>query len=335
MARAGSYKGISGTFRSELKPYNEAMKKTSNDAPQNTRPLTTPLNIGIIGLGAIGCLLSSQLPTNANIFALQRKPELPSYPFQLICDNEYQLYQWPIWQGEQLDIVIFCCKASQCQQAVQQWHSAISPETQIVLLQNGLGQHEELQKIFPNHALFAASTTEGAFRSPPNIVTHAGKGQTQWGFYAGIEQAFKLPISLLKNDHLWSENIKQVLLDKLAINATINPLTVKYQCKNGELLKQKNALSDLKVLCDETEQFFQKMRWPISLCLFEKSQLIAQLTANNFSSMLQDVKNKRPTEIDFINGYLLKIATENDFKLPISESLVKLVKSYESEKKIC
>lgn len=288
-----------------------------------------------MGLGAIGCLISSQLPTNTTIYALPRNSKLQSCSFQLISGNTSQDYRWPVWQGEQLDIVILCCKASQCKEALQQWYSAISPETQIVLLQNGLGQHVELLKTFPHHAIFAASTTEGAFRSQSDIVTHAGKGQTQWGFYGGIEQEFKLPITSLKSDHIWTENISQVLLDKLAINATINPLTVKYQCKNGGLLTQTDALSDLKALCEETEYFFQKMHWSISFSLFEKSQLITQLTANNFSSMLQDVKNKRPTEIDFINGYLLNAATANNFKLPISESLVNLVKSYELEKKIC
>ncbi|MBL4797244.1 MAG: 2-dehydropantoate 2-reductase [Oleispira sp.] len=316
------------------------MKKTSNGSPYSTSslstlPLSTPLNIGIIGLGAIGCLISSQLPTSINIYALPRSAKSQNCSFQLISGNTSQDYQWPVWQGERMDIVILCCKASQCKEALQQWSSAISQETQIVLLQNGLGQHEELLNTFPHHAIFAASTTEGAFRSQPNIVTHAGKGQTQWGFYGGVEQKFKLPLGLLKGDHHWSEDIKQVLLDKLAINATINPLTVKYQCKNGELLILEDALSDLKALCEETEHFFQKMHWSISFSLFEKSQLIAQLTANNFSSMLQDVKNKRPTEIDFINGYLLNTAIVNDFKLPISESLINLVKSYELEKKVC
>ena len=77
------------------------------------------------------------------------------------------------------------------------------------------------------------------------------------------------------------------------------------------------------------------MQLPLSFDLFEKAQLIAKLTANNVSSMLQDTKNKQLTEIDFINGYLLREAIEHNIKLPISTSLVDLIKSYEAEKKIC
>jgi 2-dehydropantoate 2-reductase len=298
------------------------MNKTSYEAS---------LAIGIIGLGAIGCLISSQLPKNSKIFALPRKPIQKSTCFQL----EGRTYEWPIWQDEKLDILLVCCKASQTIQALQQWHAAINPETQIVLLQNGLGQHQLIAKTFPQNTLFAASTTEGAFRSENNKVTHAGIGQTQWGFYNGVEKPFKLPLELLKGNHYWSDNIKQTLLNKLAINVIINPLTVKYQCKNGELLTQPEAFSEFKALCIEVEKFFNQAHYSISFNLFEKAQLIAQLTANNYSSMLQDVQNKRLTEIDFINGYLLNEATKNDMNLPISASLVKLVKSYEQKNKVC
>lgn len=306
------------------------MKKTSDESP---------LNIGIIGLGAIGCLISSQLPKNYNIFALPRNHQQQSCTFTLISDEVSQDYHYPLWQDESMDIVLVCCKASQCQQALQQWHSAISPTTQIVLLQNGLGQHERVAELFPRNTIFAASTTEGAFRNQPkdsvNVVTHAGKGQTQWGFYAGPKQPFKLALTSMQGDHCWTKNIQQVLLDKLAINAIINPLTVKYHCQNGELLSQPDSLADLKALCIETEQFFQNMNWPLSFSLFDKSQSIAQLTAKNYSSMLQDVKNQRTTEIDFINGYLLNSAIANNLQLPLSRSLINLVKSYEQEKKVC
>jgi 2-dehydropantoate 2-reductase len=299
------------------------------------------LTIGIIGLGAIGCLISSQLPANSKVLALPRNQNQKNIDFQLHTptahdiDSEGDSYQWPVWKDEKLDVLLVCCKASQSIQALQQWQVAISSETQIVLLQNGLGQHQLIAKAFPQNTLFAASTTEGAFRSRTNRVIHAGIGQTQWGQYNGTKTPFKLPLGLLKGKHFWSDNIKQVLLDKLAINAVINPLTVKYQCKNGELLTQPDAYIELKALCEETECFLKKAHWSISFNLLEKTQLIAQLTANNYSSMLQDIRNKRFTEIDFINGYLLNEAIIKGINLPISKSLIKHVKSYEHENKVC
>lgn len=307
----------------------------------NKTSYETPLTIGIIGLGAIGCLISSQLPANSKVLALPRNPNQKTVCFQLNTPSKSGLdfksnhYQWPVWKDEHLDILLVCCKASQGIEALQQWQSAINPETQIVLLQNGLGQHQLIAQMFPQNPLFAASTTEGAFRSQTHQVTHAGIGQTQWGLYSGKGESFKLPLEQLTGEHFWSDQIKQVLLDKLAINAVINPLTVKYQCKNGDLLNQPEAFSELKALCKETEDFFHKINRATNFDLFEKACVIAELTANNYSSMLQDVRNKRLTEIDFINGFLVSEAMIKDIKLPISESLIKHVKSYEHEKKVC
>lgn len=297
----------------------------------NNTSYEASLTIGIIGLGAIGCLISSQLPKNSKIFALPRNPLQKSTFFEL----EDRTYEWPTWQGEALDILIVCCKASQTIQALQQWKDAISLETQIVLLQNGLGQHQLIAKTFPQNTLFAASTTEGAFRSDSHKVIHAGIGQTQWGHYSGKEESFKLALTSLKGKHAWSDNIKQTLLDKLAINAIINPLTVKYQCKNGELLTQPEALLEFKALCIEVENLFHQTDYSISFNLFEKSQSIAQLTANNYSSMLQDIRNNRLTEIDFINGHLLNEASKYAIDMPISTTLLKLVKFHEQKNKIC
>lgn len=305
---------------------------------------TKPLSIGIIGLGAIGCLISSQLPSSASIYVLPRKTQqkpnsfqtdlAQSASFQITFDNDTEKFSYPIWNGQPLDIIIICCKANQCLDAVNQWHSAISSQTQLVLLQNGMGQHELIANLYPENAVFAASTTEGAFRKSNQDVIHAGKGVTQWGSFHG-KQTFKLPLSLLKGEHLWQEDIKQFLVDKLAINCVINPLTVKHQCKNGELLLDPIILDELKALSLEITNAFKNLGLSLSFELYQRAVQVCETTANNYSSMLQDIKNSSLTEIDFINGYLINKAKENHFDMPISESLVKIIKEYGVSNESC
>lgn len=296
-------------------------------------PSTTPLHpsenkelvIGIIGLGAIGCLISSQLPANATIYALPRNNLSENFSFSISNKDNSTQYKLPIWRNQPLDILILCCKANQCSEAMNQWHNAIKPSTQIVLLQNGMGQHEYIENLYPDNSIYAASTTEGAFRNSASEVIHAGQGTTLWGSYNATE-AFKLPLNLLKGQHLWTPDIKQVLRDKLAINAVINPLTVKYQCQNGSLLTNPEALSALRILVLEIEGIFNKLQWDLSFNLLNRAVEICKLTANNYSSMLQDVNNGAPTEIDFINGYLLNKANEMKIEMPLSSTLIKKIK---------
>ena len=306
------------------------------DNPNSTLNNST-LHIGIIGLGAIGCLLSSQLPQSSNILALPSQPDLSCILFQLDTNGQRSQYSIPVWQDEKLDVIIICCKATQCLSALDLWKNAIHKDSQIVLLQNGMGQHELVASILPNNMIFAASTTEGAYKeSTPNNkhqIVHAGQGVTHWGYYSGPKSSsiqdttFKLDISQLKGQHKWHERIEDILVAKLALNVIINPLTVKYDCHNGDLINNQSLIQELESLCIETDNFFKTMHWPLNFDLTRRVKTVAELTAKNRSSMLQDVRAQRETEIDFINGYLLNKAKTINYELPQHQKLFDLIKS--------
>ena len=299
-----------------------------NSSISLTNDINNGINIGIIGLGAIGCLLRSQIPSNANVYALPRNSALKEVDFQL--DDQYQSTQYttPVWHNEPLDVVVVCCKASQCLAALDLWGEAINQDCQIVLLQNGMGQQALVAAKYPRNAIFAASTTEGAYKKSQHHIVHAGQGSTQWGYFSGGEFAQDPPISLkldintLKGDHKYHNSITEVLFAKLAVNAVINPLTVKHNCKNGTLVSDSKINQELEELCLETQQFYSAMQWPLSFDLTERVKSIATLTAENVSSMLQDVQAQRETEIEFINGYLINKALLTDYPLPKHQQLL-------------
>lgn len=317
------------------------MPNSSTTIPASNKPSNpATFNIGILGLGSIGCLIASQLltsqqPRPVKLFALTRTREAQ---FDFILDNDIgsNHYQLPVWKetagtingSAALDVLIVCVKASQTLNALAQWAAAIDTNTQIVLLQNGLGQHDQVLKLLANNTLFAATTTEGANRVSRHHVKHAGHGMTQWGYYAGPKQPLILDLSQLVGEHVYNHDIKQALLDKLAINAVINPLTVKYNCPNGDLLTAPEAFSEFRLLCAEIEKALRTLGLSLSFSLFERAQQVAKITQDNISSMLQDVRNQQETEIDFINQYLIQQAKTFKLDLPINQSLVDLVRSH-------
>ncbi len=288
-------------------------------------PSSPTVSVGIIGMGAIGCLISSQLPLSCQRFALIQG-EQDFFHFAIESDSQTQQFALPAWNDQVLDMVLVCVKAAQTLAALKQWQSAISKETQIVIVQNGFGQHDQVKQLFPNNTLFAVSTTEGANRINRHHIHHAGRGITQWGYFSGPKKPLLLALDKLSGDHQNSSNIRQVLLDKLAINAAINALTVKYNCRNGDLLSQDKALQDLQSVCTEVESCYQTLNWPLSFSLFERAKQVALTTANNVSSMLQDVRNQNETEIDYINGYLVTQAKAVNLTLTTNQQLVDLIK---------
>ena len=125
-------------------------------------------------------------------------------------------------------------------------------------------------------------------------------------------------------------------LEKLVVNAMINPLTVIFDCKNGELFNRRPIFHLMRLLLAEASQVIHSLPElgpdPEAASRFSVEKLeaivlnVAEKTAKNTSSMLQDVRAGRPTEIDYINGYIVKKGKEQGIECKTNEKLIQLVK---------
>ena len=128
----------------------------------------------------------------------------------------------------------------------------------------------------------------------------------------------------------YSDNIKEKQWLKLAINCVINPITALENIDNGQLLNDKFQaqitaliLEIIAIAAFENIEFnFNELR--------EKIMAVAQSTAQNCSSMRSDILNKRKTEIDYINGYIVKVANRMNFSVPENEKLLREIKALEA-----
>ena len=129
----------------------------------------------------------------------------------------------------------------------------------------------------------------------------------------------------------WETDIEQRLVEKVAINACINPLTAANNIRNGELLVPKYQPLLDKVIA-EVESILMAMNQPdISANLRSRLYQVISDTADNRSSMATDVQNRRKTEINEIVGWLLnhEAIRRADIALPALKKLNESVKSIE------
>ncbi|MGY0603050.1 MAG: ketopantoate reductase family protein, partial [Paraglaciecola chathamensis] len=125
----------------------------------------------------------------------------------------------------------------------------------------------------------------------------------------------------------WQQNKEQALWDKLAINAAINPLTAIYKVKNGQLIEAKYQAM-IKDICAETAAVMSALGFLGSEeQLYQKVLDVAQATSENYSSMYQDITHKRPSEIDYINGYICREAEKHAIDVPLNTALVSQIKA--------
>ncbi len=295
---------------------------------------TERLRIVVAGVGALGTLMAWHCRFEALFthnrqqqteFSLQTSASASDTP------PKVDTFSAPLWRGEEADWLIVTTKAAATLEILSDLKDHLKNTSRILLLQNGMGQQEEasawLKQNRISAELWVASSTEGAYKADNGTVIYAGKGQTvagRWQLSGDIGAAQLPPAMKLATD------IKQVLHEKLAINAIINPLTAHYRCRNGELLTSSEKHSDFKALSSEVATLFNELNWITGFDIQQQAAKVAAATAQNQSSTFQDVLHQRRTELPYICGYLLQHARQNGLNAPLTESLYQSISALEA-----
>ncbi len=216
--------------------------------------------------------------------------------------------------------LLLACKAYDVQAAVATVAQRLAPGAELLLLQNGLGSQEAVARDLPAQRCLFVSSTEGAFRPADFQVVFAGHGQN----WLGDPHDARPPIWLNELQcagitHQWSPDILARLWRKLALNCAINPLTVLYDCRNGELAGHPLEVASL---CSELVTLLQGCGQATAADnLYEDVQRVIRATAANYSSMHQDVAQGRRTEVSYLLGYACAAAQRQQLHLPQLERL--------------
>ncbi len=289
------------------------------------------MKITVLGCGALGQLWLSALHRAGHHAQAWLKIGQPSIEFQLTTLEQHtHSYHLPANQLEalkQCDLLLVTLKAPQIQAALTPLLAFLPSHTAIILMHNGLGVVDELPSL--SQPLLHAITTHAAAREG-NCTRHNATGFTQLGPLNSPATSHSYLADILHDalsDVAWYDDIRTSGWKKLAVNAVINPLTVKYQCNNGNLLTQ---IAEITELCQELALVLarENIHGDVQQ-LTEQVVAIIQATAANTSSMLQDVLAHRSTEIDYITGFLLKRARQYGLSLPRHHALYQLIKEKE------
>ncbi|ALR14817.1 2-dehydropantoate 2-reductase [Vibrio natriegens] len=290
------------------------------------------MNIVILGPGAIGSLWAIKLKQAGHHVSLWSRSSETQLSLQLDDSVGDTFLNNHLLSVKSADLIVVTVKAWQVEEAISPLLGHIHPDTIVMLMHNGMGTAQRVSESLKNNPIVLATTTHGAYKPCEQKVLHTGHGNTQLGGFNNLGEQCQFLQEVMHHalpEVGWNPNINAALWTKLAINCAINPLTAIHQCKNGALAQQEFQ-DTLRNITRELVEVMNKEGLDTEFDnLFGVIMQVVNATAENYSSMRQDVYHQRRTEIDFITGYLLQTAEKHHIETPENLSLYQRIKQIE------
>jgi 2-dehydropantoate 2-reductase len=218
-------------------------------------------------------------------------------------------------------------KAWQTERAAQQLSTCLAEDGIALTLQNGLGNDNVLSLFLGRERVGRGVTTLGVTLVAPGLVSLGGRGSISLERHPRLFLSEKM-FTRAEMDVSFVDNVESLIWGKLVINSAINPLTALLHVKNGELLRNSFSHALMGELARETASVANSLGIALPFQNPEHAaEDVAWQTAENQSSMLQDVMRGVPTEINAINGAVISLAEEKNLPVPRNRTVWSLVKA--------
>ncbi len=237
------------------------------------------------------------------------------------------------------ELIIVLVKSWATAESVTPLKSYLTRDAVVLTLQNGLGNAAQLRSALLHDGVrphvWLGVTTQAALRTEPGCVTHTGEGITVIGRkssevntrlqeIAATLTSAGIPTSAVDDIHRW-------VWRKLAVNAAINPLTALAEVPNCAVRDNQDLQAACRLLASEAAAVASARGLPLDeQQVMDAINDVAEATGDTRSSMLLDLENGLRTEIDAINGAIVKEAKRRDIPVPANQLMVSLVRARES-----
>ncbi|WP_336135057.1 ketopantoate reductase family protein [Natronomonas amylolytica] len=293
------------------------------------------MNVVVFGAGSLGSLLGGLLAREHAVTLVGRDPHMETVRAEgLRITGAVEETVYPEARTDppaEADLALVCVKAFDTPKAAD---ALADVDLDCCLsVQNGMGNENLLAERLDVPVL-AGTCTYGALSSTPGVVRCTGIGEVVLGAREGGHSAAAETVgeAFESADIVTAvaEDMPRRLWEKLAVNAGINATTALARVDNGALLDgDANAVAT--AAGREVARVARAEGVDLSQAEAERAvERVAEATADNTSSMQQDVLAERRTEVDAIGGYVLERADERGIDVPVNATMTRLLRAWES-----
>ena len=302
------------------------------------------MKVAIIGTGAMGCLFGAKFSPNNDVLLMTYNQAIADSlnhngltvkePDDSETHYTQHLQAYPSGRYDQsVDLVIILVKTPQTGDALKQNLKLIGPDTIVLTLQNGLGNYEEINKYVDAKQIVLGTTNHNSVLLGDGTIFHSGAGITTIGSLKVSSDKLQLIAELFHASGFEcdvSDNIGYLLWRKLFVNLAINAFTYITLTPIGFISQNTHAQDVVKKIIFEAVTVAKADGHDFDA--EEVFSFINNVSATHlmgYSSMSQDRKRGAKTEIDWINGSVVKLAKQYHIPAPYNELIVALVHAIE------
>ncbi|MFA9398168.1 MAG: ketopantoate reductase family protein [Clostridiaceae bacterium] len=297
-------------------------------------------NVYLIGLGAIGCIYSSRIYDNnkesLKIIADKKRIDRYSKDGFIINNKRYDFnYISPEDKAEAADLIIISVKFNNIKEAIASIKNFVSKDTIILSLLNGINSEEVIAETYnKNNIPYSICVGIDAVRDG-NKVDYSKFGNLTFGdkdnsTYSNNVLAIKNYFDKSKVPYVIPSDMLNSMWWKFMVNVGVNQASSILKANYGVFQKSKEANALLHMIMNEVIEISKHVGANLNQSDIEKwDKILNSLSPNNKTSMLQDIENKRFTEVDIFSGEIIKLGEKYKVSCPVNKMLYNMIKTIE------
>ncbi|MFL5946079.1 MAG: ketopantoate reductase family protein [Gaiellaceae bacterium] len=297
----------------------------------------------VVGAGSIGSLFAAHLATVADVLVLTRRDEharaLNEHGLQVSGRHDFTARVTAASDPRDLpefDLGIVATKATGVEDAAEALAGRF-PGATVMTVQNGLGA-EEIVRAHGDWPLVSGVTFMSGTKHSDTHVEYILDTPTWIGPYGETPFAHVQEIAqLLVDAGLKAEalpDLRPAQWSKLIFNATVNGVAALTGLPHDAHFAAEDELGDLGHLVHELVDEGKRVAAAAGVELhddpWEMNVLATKRGSAHYPSMLEDVEARRPTEVELINGALVREAQQHGVEAPLQTAVYRLVKAREA-----
>jgi 2-dehydropantoate 2-reductase len=295
------------------------------------------MRIAVMGAGAVGCYYGFMLARAGHDVVLIGRPQHVEAVKRQGLRLETQTFDEHIRvsasteesavRGAQL--VLFCVKSTDTETGAAAIKPHLAPEALVLSLQNGVENADRLRALLPQEVI-AAAVYVGTEMAGPGHVRHHGRGELVIERSKGSEGLARTLIAAGVPTDI-SDNVRGALWAKLITNCAYNALSAITQLPYGRLVKGEGLIVVLHDLVEECVEVAKADGVTLPDDIASTVRKIAETAPGQYSSTAQDLARGKRSEIDYLNGLIVRRGEALGIATPVNRTLHAIVKLIESK----